>query len=642
VTAAPAPSAAPAPVDSNPTALTEEQRAKDRALTPRAEAIVDAYGNVASLFSSLVANLSNDKKRVLYASARDGVPEIFVGDVAKPGEAPRAITRGPERAIWASFTRDDKFILWSRDEGADENWRLWRSAPDGTSPTLLTPGPKQHRDEPLLPRKKPDMMLYTTHVHTSLATQLVVQSIAGGEPRTVYEDPGGAFGIEVTDDGSRALLVRYNSSSDIVLLEVESAGGKPPARVYPPEGTKANINGAAYSADGKAIYVATDEGKEGFALLALDAQTHAPKARWAVDEPRSAAISGLTVSPKGDRLALSIDAGNHNEIRVFDAKKLVVQRKLDIPLGLAGVGTFTDDGKGFTYWVSTPDRPADIFLADAATGAVKPLRDDKRAGVDGLPPISASIEKVSAFDGLTIPVNLYLPKGLAGQKLPVLVLFHGGPSSSSAVRWNAFTRFFTAQGYAVAEPNIRGSTGFGRAYEMADNREKRADALKDMASVNAWVKGQPWCDPARVVVFGGSYGGYLTLMALTRQPALWRAGVDLFGIADLKSFLRSTDQLIRAAFVEEFGDLDKDAALLDEYSPSRSFAKITSPLFVYAGQNDPRVPRSESDQIVVALRTRGIPVEYMVAPAEGHSLDRRETKIEFLTRVTRFLADHAK
>jgi WD40-like Beta Propeller Repeat len=295
---APAPVVAPLPADSNPTVLTEEQRARDRALAPQVAAIVDAYSNAPSIFSSLVADLSRNKKRVLYASNRDGVPEIYAGDTAKPGEAPLAITRGPERAIWASFTRDDRFILYTRDEGADENWRIWRAAPDGSSPTLLTPGPKQHRDEPMLPRGKPKIMIYTTHVSTSAASQLVVQPIAGerAEPKIVYEDPAPAFGADVTADGARALLLRWKSASDLVALEVETAGGKAAVRLYPPEGTKANVSAAAYSADGKLVYLATDEGKESFALLAMDRKTFAVKARWAVDEPKSAAIGGLAVS----------------------------------------------------------------------------------------------------------------------------------------------------------------------------------------------------------------------------------------------------------------------------------------------------------------------------------------------------------
>jgi dipeptidyl aminopeptidase/acylaminoacyl peptidase len=144
------------------------------------------------------------------------------------------------------------------------------------------------------------------------------------------------------------------------------------------------------------------------------------------------------------------------------------------------------------------------------------------------------------------------------------------------------------------------------------------------------------------VVWGQSYGGYTTLMALTRQPTLWRAGVDLYGPADLRKFLLTTNAAIRKAFVTEFGDVEKDAALLEEFSPMRDVAKIERPLFVYTGQNDPRVPRSESDLIVGALRARGVPVEYMVAANEGHTVDRRETKIEFLTRAARFLEDALK
>ena len=143
-------------------------------------------------------------------------------------------------------------------------------------------------------------------------------------------------------------------------------------------------------------------------------------------------------------------------------------------------------------------------------------------------------------------------------------------------------------------------------------------------------------------MYGGSYGGYTVLMALTRQPKLWSAGVDQVGVANLFTFLQSTDQAIRAVFVQEFGDLEKDRDLLARFSPLRDVDGIVAPLFVYAGANDPRVPRTESDQIVSALRSRNVPVEYMVAENEGHSLDRREDRIEFYTRVARFLEENVK
>ncbi|MBI5536277.1 MAG: S9 family peptidase [Deltaproteobacteria bacterium] len=623
-----------------PTVLTEDERRRDQALMALAAEIVDAHGNTNGIFTSLVAQFTTDKKRFVFGSTRSGMPQIYLGDPARPSEAPRLLSPGTERAVWAAITADDKYVLFNRDQGADENWRIYRTRLDGSETTCLTPGDTQHRDEPLLPSGKPDMMIYTTHVKTSPASQLMVQPIAGGEPKQVYHDPLPAYAVDATRDGARVLLIRWNSASDLVLFEVGTAGGGKAQRLYPAEGAKANVNQAAYSADGKLVFVGTDEGKEGFSLLAIDPKSSQVKARWVVDNPPTASIAGIFASPRGDRLLVLVHAGSHTEIRILDAQKLTVQRTVKTPLGEISAGPFTKDGSRFAYWVSTPDRPADLFVADAATGASAPLRIEQRPALDKLAPLTTSIEKARAHDGLEIPMNVYLPKLEPGQKAPVLVMFHGGPSSSSFIKFSPYVRFFSAQGYAVVEPNIRGSTGFGRAYEMGDDRDKRGDALKDMAAVNAWVKAQSWCDPGRVVVYGGSYGGYLTLMAATRQPGLWRAGVDVYGIADLRTFLKSTDQSLRTGFVDEFGDLDKDAALLDQYSPSRDFDKITMPLFVYSGQNDPRVPRNESDQIVRALRQRKIPVEYMVAANEGHSLDRRETRVEFLARVARFLRDH--
>jgi len=249
----------------------------------------------------------------------------------------------------------------------------------------------------------------------------------------------------------------------------------------------------------------------------------------------------LTVlpSPAGDVIALGVDAGTHGEVRILDAKKLTVLRTVRAPLGQVVLGAFRDDGRAFSIMLSLPNQPPDVFAVETRSGKVSSLRQDPRPGLAQVPSIEVSVQHARAFDALQIPINVYLPKREAKKKLPVLVRFHGGPSSSYPVRWDPLTRFFTALGYAVIEPNVRGSTGFGRAYELADNREKRADWLQDLKVVNAWTKGQPWCDPERVVVVGGSYGGYTTLMALTRQPEAWRAGVDLFGPADLKQRLQT-------------------------------------------------------------------------------------------------------
>jgi dipeptidyl aminopeptidase/acylaminoacyl peptidase len=627
---------AAAAVSSAPTVLSDAARQRDAARLPLASAVVDAFPNWNGFFSSLVAEWSPDGKRIVFGSTRDGIPEIYLADPAKPDGPSRALTSGPERALDAAFSRDGKWVLFTRDHEGDENHAIWRTAPDGTGATNLTPDPTLRRGSMLLPSKRPGTMLYTTSRSSDNATSLYRQDIAGGEARQVYSQPHPGGAPDVTPDGARALFVDYRSNNDVRVLEVDTATGAA-HRVYPPEGQRASLHGARYTADGARVLVATDLGDTS-ALLALDPATGKELARY-VDRDHPVASLTALPSPTGDRIALGLDAGDHGEVKLLDARTLALQRAVAVPLGDVQVGAWRGDGRAFSILISRPDQPADVFAVDPATGKISALRRDPRPQLAALPAISSTIEHVEAFDHLTIPVNQYLPPHTAGQKLPAIVIFHGGPATSYAVRWNPYARFFVSLGYAVLEPNVRGSSGFGHAYEHADDREKRADWLRDLETVNAWVKRQTWCDAERVVVWGQSYGGYTTLMALTRQPSLWRAGVDLYGPADLRAFLLTTSASIRTAFVEEFGDVDQDAGLLDQFSPMRDVGKIARPLFVYAGARDPRVPLSEDDAIVKALRQRGVPVEYMVAANEGHTVDRRETKIELLTRTARFLED---
>jgi dipeptidyl aminopeptidase/acylaminoacyl peptidase len=396
---------------------------------------------------------------------------------------------------------------------------------------------------------------------------------------------------------------------------------------------------ARLSPDGKIAYVATDGGGEQAWLLAVDARTGAELGRYVEEELPVAGVAGLAVAKAGGTIALSLDGGNRSVLRLLDARTLKVRATPSLPLGAGTATEFTDDGRKLAAVWSTPTAPHDAWSIDARSGKVAPLRSEARSALD-LAPVDVEITSVKAKDGLALPVNVYLPRQRTA-KLPVIVSYHGGPAGSSRIRWAAFAAFFLSQGYAWVEPNVRGSGGFGRAFEEADNGRRRLDAFGDVEATGRWVAAQPWADPERVVVFGGSYGGYTVLVGLTRMPELWRAGVDLFGVANLSTFMATTSGVIREIFLVEFGDPAKDGAFLDEISPLREVDRIVDPLFVYAGANDPRVPRSESDLVVRALRERRVPVEYMVAEDEGHSLARKQTQIAFLARAARFLERHA-
>jgi dipeptidyl aminopeptidase/acylaminoacyl peptidase len=440
----------------------------------------------------------------------------------------------------------------------------------------------------------------------------------------------------VSRDGRWGLWDQVRTDSDCTLFLLDLAKGTA-VPIYPmPNGPvgKVTVWEGRFSPDGKRIYVATDAGGDRPLVLALDASGQ-ELARYA--HPTPAEIDQVAVAKTGDRIALSLGAGNHTEVRLLDAVTLRPAASVELPLGTGGIVDFSEDGNRLPAYWSTPDAPRDLYAVDAKTGHAEALRREPRPSLAALPKVTASIQEVTAFDGLKLPVNVYLPAGASDAKRPVVVVYHGGPSGSSTIRWSPTIRFFTGLGYAVVEPNVRGSGGFGRAFEMADNGPKRLDAFKDIETTARWAAAQPWADPKRMVVYGGSYGGYTVLIALERWPDVFRAGVDLVGVANLTTFLQTTNGTIREVFKVEFGDLDKDAAFLKTISPIEEIDRIAVPLFVYAGANDPRVPRPESDQVVRALRGRGVPVEYFVADNEGHSMARRENQIAFYSRCGAFL-----
>ena len=604
--------------------------AREAELSKQAAAIIDAFTDGSAAYS-------RDGRRIVFSSNRDGLPQLYVADAGRPESPAVRLVRTTERIPGAQALPDGKTLLFRSDHGADENWSFFTCAWDGGGLTELTRGAKMQRDSPFVPDGAPRVLFYSARVIAEPGSALYSTPLAGGGPeKKIYAEELPGFLTDVGRDGRQALWVRFPTQSDNTLLIVDLGKGTA-RRIYPPEGgPKVQIWNAALSPDGKRIYVATDAGGEQAILLALDASGR-ELARYAESNPATADIEDLLASKDGRLVALGLGAGNHDAVRLLDAKTLRPTVEVAMPLGSGGLGEFSEDGRLLTATWSTPDAPGEVYAIDTATGKTAALRSDPRPSLAALPKVRASIVDVPAFDGLKLPTNVYLPADFEGKRLPVVVIYHGGPSGSSAIRWSTAARFFTSLGYAVVEPNVRGSGGFGRSFEMADNGPRRLDAFKDIETTARWAAKQPWADADRMVVFGGSYGGYTVLIALERWPGLWRAGVDLFGVANMTTFLQSTSGLIREIFKVEFGDLDKDAPFLKTISPIEEVDKIVDPVFVYAGANDPRVPRPESDQVVRALRGRGVPVEYMVAGDEGHSLARRENQVAFYGRCARFL-----
>ncbi|MGH8051420.1 MAG: S9 family peptidase [Arenimonas sp.] len=593
----------------------------------RAAKIVDAYSESDGVFS-------HDGRHVVFSSNRDGLDSLYVADLQDSGhkQPPRKLVDWPGRMSAPLLTWDDQSVIFASDEGGNEQTHFYRVPLAGGQVENLTPAALR-RDSPLVPELDSNHLFYSGRALDQAQTNIYkTNHLVPASEHVVYRDQGTGFLSDVSRDGRHALFIRYNTHQDQQLLTVDLNSGV--ARLLYPKTAQASIQNATFAPDGRRVYLQTDAGTESALVLSLAASDGVELARYVEKKPATASGTGLAVDRHGINIAVAFQAGNRSEIRLLDAKTLALRSNVRLPLGDGGVNGFSDNGKHLIAHWSTPDHPTSLYSIASSTGKSETLLASSQLANE-LPAITTSNHFISSFDGMPIPVNVYRPKR-AG-RVPVIVHLHGGPAGNSSANWSAQARFFLSEGYAWVEPNIRGSSGFGRSFEAADNGAKRFDSFRDIDAVRHWLSDQGWADSNKLIVLGESFGGFLVLHEVTVNPTAWRAGVDQYGISDFLSFMDSTTGLVRQNYLHELGDPNADRELLVRLSPLAAVNRIASPLLVYAGENDPRVPRAQSDAIVDALRKRGVPVQYMLGKEEGHGVRNRDNRIQLLLRTAKFL-----
>ena len=281
-----------------------------------------------------------------------------------------------------------------------------------------------------------------------------------------------------------------------------------------------------------------------------------------------------------------------------------------------------------------------------AAGGDAPLADERCEilthwfGEFGLPVeqfVAPELIEFPTFDDRQIPAWYYRPAASSDEPLPVVVIVHGGPESQTRPYFTFLAQYLVNNGYAVLAPNVRGSTGYGKAYSHLDDVERRMDSVADLAHAAYWLGEQPEIDAQRIAVYGGSYGGFMVLAALTNYPELWAAGVDIVGISNFVTFLENTSDYRRGHREAEYGSLARDRDFLESIAPMRHIERLVAPLMVIHGANDPRVPLTEAEQLVAALRQRDVPVEFLVFDDEGHGIVKLKNKVHAYPAIIDFL-----
>jgi dipeptidyl aminopeptidase/acylaminoacyl peptidase len=403
-----------------------------------------------------------------------------------------------------------------------------------------------------------------------------------------------------------------------------------------PDDDESWFDAPVWSADGRSFFLSTNAGRDARAISRYDRDSRAwevvVESEWDLDCHGDLSGRWLLVHANED---------GYSRLVLHDAHTLAVAYEVPLPgRGVVESPVFSADGSRLAFRFSSPVDPGDtwIFAVDArrlerATELPRPVAREALR--------EPELHRFRSFDGESVPVFLWEPDG--DGPFPVVVMVHGGPESqfrpAFLPSYTPLQQHLVSRGYAVAAPNVRGSTGYGKRYEHLDDVRLRLDSVRDLAALHDWLGTRPRLDAARAVLYGRSYGGYMVLAGLAFQPELWAAGIECVGISNFVTFLANTAPWRRAVREPEYGSLERDRDFLVEASPRTHVDRIQAPLFIQHGANDPRVPLSETEQIHRVLTEKGIRCELLVHADEGHAIAKLENRIETFERAVAFLDD---
>lgn len=542
-----------------------------------------------------------------------------------PGGARKQLTFFPDRVGGASFqpTKGEYFIF-SKDIGGGEFFQLYRYDMADGAVTLLTDGKSRNGGGTW--SKGGDRIAYSSTRRNGADTDIYVMNpLDPKSDRKVMEVKGGGWGVADWSPDDKWLIVgEYLSINESHLWLVDVATGEKKPLTPRDEAEKVAYGGARFSADGKGVYLTTDKGSEFQRLVYMDLATKAEKAltpniNWDVDS--------FTISEDGKHIAVDSNEDGVSALRVLDAKSGKEMKLPALPKGTIGGLEWHRNGKELGFSLGSAKSPGDVYSVDVTTGKLERWTESETGGLvtDNLS--EPDLVRWPSFDGKQISGFLYRPSKKFTGKRPVIINIHGGPEGQSRPGFIGRSNYFINElGVAVIFPNVRGSSGYGKTFLKLDNGFSRLDSVKDIGALLDWIAKQPDLDPERVMVTGGSYGGYMTLAVATMYNDRIRCSLDVVGISNFVTFLEKTESYRRDLRRVEYGD-EREPAMrefMTKTAPVNNAKNITKPLFVVQGKNDPRVPINEAEQMVKIVRENGSPVWYLVGKDEGHGFAKKK------------------
>ena len=558
--------------------------------------------------------------------------------VKTPGGARRQITFLPEPVAGGMYDpKAAEFMVFLQDSGGGEFYQLYRfDFADGRL-TLLTDG--KSRNTGLRWSNEGTLLTHTSTRRNGRDNDIYVMNPREpGSARLLAQVQGGGWSVLAwSPDDSRLLVSEYISINESRLHLCDAKTGTMEL-LTPPSTEKVAWSAGTFARDNRSLFVITDKDSEFQRLGRFDLATRK-------FTPLSANIQGdiedFDLSRDGKSLAFVSNEAGVSRLYLLDARTGRALRTPKLPLGIISGLKWHDNNRDLAFNLSSAKSPSDVYSLDARTGKVERWTESETGGLNPEHFVEPELVRIKSFDGLEISAFLYRPNvsKFPGPR-PVLVSIHGGPEGQTRPGFQARNNYYLNElGVAVLSPNVRGSAGYGKTFLTLDNGFKREDTVKDIGAFLNWIATDSQLDKNRIAVIGGSYGGYMSLASMTHFSDRLRCGVDIVGISNFLTFLKNTQDYRRDLRRVEYGD-ERDPAMaefLGKISPANNSSNIKKPLLVIQGLNDPRVPASESEQMVKAIRNQGGTVWFLMAKDEGHGFQKRKNADMLFLSTVAFL-----
>lgn len=583
-------------------------------------------------------SFSFDEKHILFHSNKTGIFNVYTVPVAG-GEAKQLTNSTKESTFAVSYLPNDSRFIYTYDRGGNENSHIYLREQDDTERDL-TPGEKTKANFLTWAHDRKSFF-YSTNERDPKYFDVFEMTVADMKPTLVFKDETGYEFADISNDKRYLAFSKPGDStidSDIFLYDTQQKEMK---KITPHTG-EVSFNAQSFDPQSKSLYFTTDEGSE-FAYLkryelATGNSVVVEKAPWD--------IWGTYFSRNGKYRVTIINQDARTVIKIYDAASGKLVPLPQLPGGdITGV-TFAPSESRMAFYLNGDRAPANLYVYDFATRKATKLTNSLNPEINANDLVEAENIRYKSFDGMEVPAILYKPhEASSANKVPALVLVHGGPGGQARRGYKAQVQFLVNHGYAVLDVNNRGSSGYGKTFYTADDRKHGREPLWDVVEAKKYLQSTGWVDEQKIGVMGGSYGGYMVLAALAFKPEEFAVGVDIFGVSNWVRTLQSIPpywESFRKSLYKEIGDPNTELEMLKASSPLFHADKIRRPLIVLQGANDPRVIKPESDEIVEAAKKSGVPVEYVVFDNEGHGFTKKANEIRANKAILDFLNKHLR